>query len=350
MLEEAGNIATAFDIDPLSMDQEEEEVSETELSSSPTVYQAPVCVTPTHEKPIAHKAQKTLAKKTWKKPADKPKRPLSAYNLFFQHEREKIITNNPEVTLETVLYKIRNTIKPKKRKHRKSHGMIGFAELARTIADKWKTIDEDGRSPYEEKAGEEKAKYKVQLEQWTKMREAKSREEEQLRAARQQQSAAMDLGRVRIVYDEPELPSYYQTEHNPYRSLQERATKSSVTAENIESLIMSNNSLRRRFNHMSQNSDIRDYLRMTEQTIEMARASLSLPLFRNLHIPTHIMPGGGGGHGYASASEHALASSSDFGASIYGAGADAAYFGSRESAAYDFAADDMMLAHNLYRR
>ena len=88
----------------------------------------------------------------------KPKRPLSAYNLFFKHEREKILAETP----------VRSEGKP-----RRSHGKIGFGCLARTIADKWKNIDDETRDYFEDLAAEDKARYKQEKKRWKK---AKTRE------------------------------------------------------------------------------------------------------------------------------------------------------------------------------
>jgi hypothetical protein len=43
-----------------------------------------------NKKPSADE-KKTRRKKKWKKPADKPSRPLSAYNLFFAEERARML-------------------------------------------------------------------------------------------------------------------------------------------------------------------------------------------------------------------------------------------------------------------
>lgn len=107
-------------------------------------------------KPTVHKK-----KKTWKKPADKPKRPLSAYNLFFQHERNRIVGDSPAGADGT------------KRKHRKSHGKIGFESLAKTIANKWKTLDKASKRPFEQQAKREKAIYAKKLQAWHELRLAR---------------------------------------------------------------------------------------------------------------------------------------------------------------------------------
>lgn len=111
------------------------------------------------------KGGKTVKKKCWKKPKDKPKRPLSAYNLFFQHERERILaelgTNDDEP--------------PKggrRRSHRRSHGKIGFAALARNIAEKWKTIEACDKTVFEEQAAIEKTRYKIELDKWNQTQRA----------------------------------------------------------------------------------------------------------------------------------------------------------------------------------
>jgi HMG-box domain len=83
----------------------------------------------------------------------KPKRPLSAYNIFFKTEREKILAEAPT----------RPEGKP-----RRSHGKIGFADLARSIALRWKTIDKDLLEHYSKMAVEDKQRYQKELAVWKK--------------------------------------------------------------------------------------------------------------------------------------------------------------------------------------
>jgi len=92
----------------------------------------------------------------------KPMRPLTAYHIFFQIERELIIqTSEGEIANKSSLdnkvylddvpqrYKSIKLLpdwyagpgKRKKRKHRKQHGKIGFLELSRVISARWAELD-----------------------------------------------------------------------------------------------------------------------------------------------------------------------------------------------------------------
>ena len=51
------------------------------------------------------------------------------------------------------------TVDGKKRIHRRTHGKISFKDLARTIADRWKVLDDSSRAPYTAEAAKDKARY-----------------------------------------------------------------------------------------------------------------------------------------------------------------------------------------------
>jgi len=89
-----------------------------------------------------------------------PKRPLSAYNLFFQRERQAILgdrlTQEFKVTASS------------KRKHRKTYGKIGFADMARSIGLRWKQLDSDARREYEKQAKFERERYSKEMEEYRK--------------------------------------------------------------------------------------------------------------------------------------------------------------------------------------
>jgi len=94
----------------------------------------------------------TPAKKTkrlrwsWRKPVDKPKRPLSAYNLFFADVRRKLLNE-----------RCRRGSSPKG---------LGFGNLARTVAAQWKVIDPVRKSDYQRRSRQEHDRYEVEVARW----------------------------------------------------------------------------------------------------------------------------------------------------------------------------------------
>jgi len=85
---------------------------------------------------------------------DRPKRSLSAYNLFFQAERKRLLQTLPDCRSQG------------KKKPRKSHGKLGFADMARTISARWKSITPQEKAPYDELAKVDTMRYKRQMALW----------------------------------------------------------------------------------------------------------------------------------------------------------------------------------------
>lgn len=113
------------------------------------------------EPPMLTGAMTKQKRKRWKKPADHPKRPLSAYNLFFQWGRERLLAGESLVPLqqEDIDQIDVDTRRNSKRRHRREHGVIGFTELAKMLGTKWKELDPESKEMFQKRADVEKARY-----------------------------------------------------------------------------------------------------------------------------------------------------------------------------------------------
>lgn len=95
---------------------------------------------------------------TWRKPKNKPKRPLSAYNFFFADVRQTLLR-------ERVRARSEGGADPA------GDGGLGFGALARTVAARWKALSLPLKAPYVDQAQRETAAYKIALAQWEREQE-----------------------------------------------------------------------------------------------------------------------------------------------------------------------------------
>jgi hypothetical protein len=115
-----------------------------------------------------------------KKPKDKPKRPLSAYNFFFKEEREKILkilqSDDPEE--EQKDSEPDDYLSPEAAERlKKEGGKVSFEEMGKLIGQRWKNIDPDRLTKYSELASEDTERYKTEMQSYNTQQEAKMRNE-----------------------------------------------------------------------------------------------------------------------------------------------------------------------------
>lgn len=124
---------------------------------------------PSRSKSASETKSKAVPAKRGRKPREKdmPKRPLSAYNLFFKDERQRILADLERGHLPED-YRANAALALKDGVDGKRVGAAKFQAIARTIAVRWKALSEEDRKPLEKMAEQEMKDYKVKKEEYNR--------------------------------------------------------------------------------------------------------------------------------------------------------------------------------------
>ena len=169
----------------------------------------------------------------------KPKRPLTAYHIYFQIEREFIIQtmtagedadksiHEGKVFFNDVPNRYKaiklspdwyfGPGKRAKRKHRKQHGKIGFHELSRVISSRWATLEEthpDIKHFVTKLANQEYDEYKYEMKVY-KLREYRENLAKQMIAQEISKSSDSMTMHKQEVVPRHQMMVTQQTQHHP---------------------------------------------------------------------------------------------------------------------------------------
>lgn len=121
-----------------------------------------------------------------KKPKDMPKRPLSAYNIFFKEERESILASISIPSKSSWKNKSNEGMDDKlaiihqktslKNGGKKPHGKIGFENLAKIIGQRWQNLPPSSVQRCKALALEDMKRYKLEMQEYND-RKAKKQQE-----------------------------------------------------------------------------------------------------------------------------------------------------------------------------
>lgn len=84
-----------------------------------------------------------------KKDPDAPKRPITAYMFYAQHERKNVNKDKPDAK---------------------------FGEVGKIIGERWRQLDAEGKKTYEDMAIEDKKRYDKQKAEYNETKAAKASE------------------------------------------------------------------------------------------------------------------------------------------------------------------------------
>jgi len=102
-----------------------------------------------------------------------PKRPLSAYNIFFKDIRQEIVGSEEDTPIFDCFG---HCLKPhSRRRRRKKHGKISFGGLAKAVGAMWKQLSPEKVAYYNGKAEESREAYRKEIQLFLQKRTAAQR-------------------------------------------------------------------------------------------------------------------------------------------------------------------------------